>query len=226
MHEQDNTNTLSEIVEYEDDVDNRDGEAEVEELTEEGRARIREQLAKVRASKHPKRKGLVMVYTGEGKGKTTAALGLLFRAWGHGLRVVMLQFLKAKTGAWGEIRAAQRMGIEIIPLGQGFTWTSENLAQDRTLAQECWRQCREKIESDEYDVVIMDEITYPLRYQWLDLEEVLTALQKRNPQMHVVLTGRDAPQGLIDYADLVTEMREIKHPYKTQGLLAQKGIDF
>ncbi|HCI78733.1 MAG TPA: cob(I)yrinic acid a,c-diamide adenosyltransferase [Ktedonobacter sp.] len=219
MHDQE-----ADIIEsIEQETGNED---EVEELTAEGRTRIREQLAKVRASNRPKRKGLVMVYTGEGKGKTTAALGLLFRAWGHDLRVVMLQFLKAKTGAWGEIRAAQRMGIEIIPLGQGFTWTSENLAQDRALAQECWQQCREKIESNQYDVVIMDEITYPLRYQWLNLDEILTTLQTRNPQMHIVLTGRDAPQGLLDYADLVTEMHEIKHPYKTQGLLAQRGIDF
>ena len=222
MHEQD-----ADIIEQVEHIGHEVGnEDEVEELTEEGRARIREQLAKVRASNRPKRKGLVMLYTGDGKGKTTAALGLLFRAWGHDLRVVMLQFLKAKTGAWGEIRAAQRMGIEIIPLGQGFTWTSENIAQDRALAQECWQQCREKIESNQYDVVIMDEITYPLRYQWLDLDEVLNTLQTRNPQMHVVLTGRDAPQALIDYADLVTEMREVKHPYKTQGLLAQRGIDF
>jgi cob(I)alamin adenosyltransferase len=214
---------MSEPVEQ---VELKDGEVTVEELTDEGRARIREQLAKMRAGSRPKRKGLVMVYTGNGKGKTTAALGLLFRAWGHDLRVVMLQFLKAKTGTWGEIRAAQRMGIELIPLGQGFTWTSENLEHDRALAQQCWQQCREKIESDQYDVVIMDEITYALRYQWLDLEDVLTTLRARNPEMHVLLTGRDAPQALLDYADLVTEMHEVKHPYTTQGLLAQRGVDF
>ena len=180
----------------------------------------------MRAGDRPKRKGLVIVYTGDGKGKTTAALGLLFRAWGHRQRVVMLQFLKAKTGAWGEIRAAQRMGIEIIPLGQGFTWTSDSLEHDRALAQECWQQCREKILSGQYDVVVMDEITYPLRYRWLDLDEVLATLRMRDPQMHVVMTGREAPPALLSYADLVTEMREVKHPYRTQGLLAQKGIDF
>jgi cob(I)alamin adenosyltransferase len=167
-----------------------------------------------------------MVHTGDGKGKTTAALGLLLRSWGQGMRVVMLQFLKAHTGKWGEIRAAQRMGIEIIPLGQGFTWDSENLEYDRALAQQCWQQCREKIASDQYDVVVMDEITYPLNYGWLDLEEVLTTLSSRNPAMHVILTGRDAPTALIEYADLVTEMREIKHPYRTQGVMAQKGTEF
>jgi cob(I)alamin adenosyltransferase len=147
------------------------------------------------------------------------------RAWGQDMRVVMLQFLKSQTGKWGEIRAARRMGVEIIPLGDGFTWTSDDLAHDRALAQICWQACREKIESNQYDVVIMDEITYALKYRWLDVEDVLTTLRLRNPQMHVILTGRDAPDALIEYADLVTEMREIKHPYK-QGILAQKGIEF
>lgn len=148
------------------------------------------------------------------------------RSWGQNLRVVMLQFLKAKTGKWGEIRAAQRMGVEIIPLGQGFTWTSENIEQDRALAQACWQQCREKIESGQYDVVIMDELTYALEYHWLDIAEVLKTLRNRDPMQHIVITGRDAPPELIEFADLVTEMREIKHPYKTQGMLAQKGIEF
>ena len=201
-------------------------ETEVEVLTEEGRARIRQELAEVRANRKPGKKGLTLLYTGDGKGKTTAALGVLMRAWGQDLRVVMLQFMKATTGKWGEIRAAERMGVEIIPLGQGFTWTSEDLAHDRTLAQECWQQCRARIESDNYDIIIMDEITYTLTYGWLDIEEVLTTLRNRNPALHVILTGRDAPEALIEYADLVTEMREVKHPYKTQGIMAQKGLDF
>lgn len=195
------------------------------ELTEEGRARIRQGLAEVRARRRPGRTGLVIVNTGNGKGKTTAALGVLMRAWGQDFRVVMLQFMKAQTGKWGEIRAAQRMGVEIIPLGDGFTWDSQNLEHDRALAQACWQLCREKIASNQYDVVIMDEITYALNYHWLDLVEVLAVLQARNPQLHVILTGRDAPAELIEYADLVTEMREIKHPY-AQGILAQKGIEF
>jgi cob(I)alamin adenosyltransferase len=195
-------------------------------LSEERLSRVRQELTEARAKRKRGRTGLVIVNTGNGKGKTTAALGLLLRSWGQGMRVVMLQFLKAKTGKWGEIRAAQRMGVEIIPLGKGFTWESDNLEHDRALAHECWEQCREKIESDQYDVVIMDEITYAINYGWLDLETVLTTLRNRNPSMHVILTGRDAPAGLVEYADLVTEMREIKHPYKTQGIMAQKGIEF
>jgi cob(I)alamin adenosyltransferase len=168
---------------------------------------------------------LVIVNTGDGKGKTTAALGVLLRATGQNMRVVMLQFLKSKTGNWGEMRAAQRLGVEIIPLGDGFTWMSKDLDKDRALAQECWQLCREKIESNQYDVVIMDEITYALNYGWLSLEEVLATLRNRNPLLHVIITGRDAPAGLTEYADMVTEMREVKHPYKT-GIMAQKGIEF
>lgn len=201
------------------------GAEELAELSEEGRARIRAEQAEARAQRNPAR-GLAIVYTGNGKGKTTAALGVVMRAWGQKFRVVMLQFLKARTGNWGEIRAAQLMGVEIIPLGDGFTWNSDDLAHDRALALQCWQLCREKIESGQYDIVIMDEITYALKYGWLDLDEVLMTLRKRDPRIHVILTGRDAPDALIDYADLVTEMREIKHPYKTLGMLAQKGIDF
>jgi cob(I)alamin adenosyltransferase len=199
---------------------------EIEELSEEGRARIRKGLAEARAKRQPGPKGLVIVNTGDGKGKTTAALGVLLRATGQNMRVVMLQFLKSKTANWGEMRAAQRLGVEIIPLGDGFTWLSKDLGKDRALAQACWQLCREKIESDQYDVVIMDEITYALNYGWLSLEEVLATLRKRNPLLHVIITGRDAPEGLIEFADMVTEMREVKHPYKAQGILAQKGIEF
>lgn len=199
---------------------------ESDELSEEGRARKRQEQADARARGQAGRKGLVIINTGNGKGKTTAALGLLMRCWGQDLRGVMFQFLKAKTGKWGEIRAAQRMGIEITPLGKGFTWMSENIEQDRALAQFCWEQCREKIESGLYDIVILDEITYPLKYGWLAIEDVLTTLRQRDPRLHIVMTGRDAPEALIAYADLVTEMREIKHPYKLQGIRAQKGIEF
>ncbi len=199
---------------------------EIDELSEEGRIRKRQEQAEARARGTSGRKGLVIVNTGNGKGKTTAALGLLMRSWGQNLRVVMLQFMKATTGKWGEIRAAQQMGVEIIPGGKGFTWMSKNIQEDREAAQACWQACREKIASDQYDIVIMDELTYTFKYGWIDVEEVITTLRQRNPAIHIVITGRNAPQSLIDYADLVTEMREIKHPYKLQGVRAQKGIEF
>jgi len=173
----------------------------------------------------PGRVGLVIVNTGDGKGKTTAALGVLTRAWGRGMRVAMLQFIKSATGNWGEIRAAKKMGVEIIPLGDGFTWLSQDLERDRATALACWALCREKIEGGAYDVVILDELTYPLSFGWLPWPEVHGVLAARDPRMHIIITGRDAIPELIEYADLVTEMREIKHPYQ-RGIKAQPGIEF
>jgi cob(I)alamin adenosyltransferase len=171
------------------------------------------------------RHSLVVVYTGDGKGKTTAALGMLLRAWGRGMKVCMLSFIKAETSNFGEERAARKLDIELIPLGAGFTWLSKDLEHDKALAQRCWALCKEKIESAAYDIVVLDEITYPLTYGWLDMDDVLDTLRNRPPSLHVVITGRDAPQPLIDFADLVTEMREVKHPFQ-QGIKAQPGVDF
>ena len=172
-----------------------------------------------------KRKALVMLYTGNGKGKTTAALGMLMRAWGRGMKICMLSFIKNENSNFGEERAAKEMGVELIPLGAGFTWLSKDLEKDKALAQRCWALCKDKIASGDYDIVILDEITYPLTYGWLDIDEVIETLRNRPENLHVVLTGREAPQPLIDFADLVTEMREIKHPF-TQGIKAQPGVDF
>jgi cob(I)alamin adenosyltransferase len=172
-----------------------------------------------------KRPALTVLYTGHGKGKTTAALGILLRAWGRDMKVCMLSFIKSETSNFGEERAARKLGVEIIPLGAGFTWLSKDLEKDRALARRCWALCKEKIESGEYDIVILDEITYPLTYGWLDMDDVLATLRARPADVHIVMTGRDAPQPLIDYADLVTEMREVKHPFQ-QGIKAQPGLDF
>lgn len=171
------------------------------------------------------RKGLVIVNTGHGKGKTTAALGVLTRAWGNGLRVVMLQFVKHTTARWGEIKAAEKMGIEMIPLGSGFTWKSKDLEKDKALACQGWNLCKEKIQSGQYDIVILDELTYALTYGWLPIDEVLEVLKNRPEGLHVIITGRDAPQELVDFADLVTEMRKVKHPYD-QGIRAQLGLEY
>jgi cob(I)alamin adenosyltransferase len=137
----------------------------------------------------------------------------------------MLQFIKAKTGNWGEVRAAKKLGIEMIPLGDGFTWDSKNIEQDRALAQDGWAQCRERIQSGEYQVVILDEMTYCLRFGWIDTEEVIEVLRNRPAGVHVIITGRDAPPELVEFADIVTEMREVKHPYHS-GVRAQPGIEF
>jgi cob(I)alamin adenosyltransferase len=172
-----------------------------------------------------KRKALVVLYTGNGKGKTTAALGMLLRAWGRGMKVCMLSFIKTETSNYGEERAARKLGIELIPLGAGFTWLSKDIEHDRALARRCWELCKEKINSGQYDIVVLDEITYPLTYGWLEMEDVLETLRNRPADLHVVMTGRDAPEALVEFADLVTEMREVKHPFQ-QGIKAQPGIDF
>jgi cob(I)alamin adenosyltransferase len=171
------------------------------------------------------RKALVVVNTGNGKGKTTAALGMLFRAWGRGYNVCMLQFIKSTTSNYGENKAAKKIGMEIVSLGGGFTWLSKDIEKDKALARDLWEQCKQKIASGEYDVVALDEFTYPLAYGWLPVDEVIAFLRGRPARTHVIITGRDAPPELIEYADLVTEMREVKHPFQ-QGLKAQPGIEF
>lgn len=170
-------------------------------------------------------KGLVIVYTGNGKGKTTAALGIVMRAWGRGMRVAMLQFIKKKKLRSGEHLAAEKMdGISITALGDGFTWLSKDIEIDKGLAREGWQHCLAALADPENDVVILDEITYCMTFKWLSVDEVLAALAARPEGMHVVLTGREADPKLIEAADLVTEMTEIKHPF-TEGVTPQKGID-
>ena len=195
------------------------------DLSDEGRARLRASQASARRRADRQARGLVIVYTGDGKGKTTAALGLVMRAWGRGMSTIVLQFIKQATGNWGEIRAAKKMGVEMVPLGSGFTWDSQDIAHDRALAQTGWARCREAIESGRYDVVVLDEMTYCLNFGWIDLDELLGVLRARPASQHVVITGRDAPAALVEAADLVTEMREVKHPYHA-GVKAQKGIEF
>ena len=171
-------------------------------------------------------KGLLIVYTGNGKGKTTAALGMAMRAAGHGLRVCFIQFIK---GSWhyGELDGVKRFDglIDLRVMGKGFTWKSENLDEDTRLAREAWDFAAEAIASGKYHTVVLDEFTYLLHYKMLEVAPCLKRLQERNPTQHVVITGRYAPQELIEAADLVTEMREIKHPLKS-GVKAQKGIEF
>ena len=172
-------------------------------------------------------KGLVIVITGNGKGKTTAALGVLFRAWGRDMRIGMLQFLKNENAHFGEIRAAKKLGLTIRPVGDGFTWTSKNMDKTIALALHGWEEAKALILSNEYDIVILDEFTYLLSFGWMETEPVIEWLKaNKPPMMHLIITGRDAPQALIDYADLVSEVREIKHPFTSQGIQAQAGIEF
>jgi cob(I)alamin adenosyltransferase len=174
-----------------------------------------------------KQKGLVIVNTGNGKGKTTAALGMVLRAWGREMRIGGVQFFKHENANFGELRALANMGVALTPMGDGFTWTSRDLEETQARALHGWQEARLRIASGDYDIFLLDEFTYLLHFGWLDTAEVLAWLAANKPPMlHLIITGRDAPQALIDYADLVTEMREVKHPLRDQGIRAQKGIEF
>jgi cob(I)alamin adenosyltransferase len=181
--------------------------------------------AKARAAGRLK-KGLVIVNTGPGKGKTTAALGTLLRAWGRGMHCCVIQFIKHETGNWGEIKAARQLDIEWHCMGDGFTWLSKDMDETVAKARHGWTLAQEKIASGDYDLVILDEFTYALKFEWLDVLDVLAWLREHKPAMlHLIITGRDAPPALIEYADLVTEMHKTKHPFD-RGIRAQPGIEF
>jgi cob(I)alamin adenosyltransferase len=172
-----------------------------------------------------KKKGLIIVHTGNGKGKTTAALGLALRACGYGMKVIMLQFFKGKWKC-GELRSAPKLGsFEIHPMGKGFTWESKDVEVDKAMVREAWRAAKDKILLGNYDVVVLDEINYALSYGFLPTADIVDFLRTKPPMLHVILTGRDAKPEIVEIADLVTEMRQIKHPFE-QGICAQRGVEF
>src|SRR5262249_16880273 len=182
-----------------------------------------------------RRGGLVMVVTGEGKGKTTSALGLAFRALGSGLRVFIVQYIKGKWKT-GEKKLAdllhahqQELGldIELRPMGDGFTWITQNREQDTATTRAIWEVSKEAIASGKYDLVILDEINVGMseKHHYLDPQEVIDFLKTRDPDLHVVLTGRGAPQAICDFADMVSVIQAVKHHYKA-GVKAQQGIEF
>jgi cob(I)alamin adenosyltransferase len=172
-------------------------------------------------------KGLILLYTGNGKGKTTAALGQVFRAAGHDLNAVIVQFIKNMENT-GEMKAAKKIfadHLEIYPMGTGFTWDAKDRNELHQAAENGWALAKEKINSGSYAMVILDELTYALNYGLLDEDEVITFLKQKPESLHIIITGRDASDKLIALADLVTEMKEIKHPYQ-KGIKAMKGIEF
>jgi cob(I)alamin adenosyltransferase len=180
-----------------------------------------------------RRQGLVMVITGSGKGKTTSALGLAWRALGNGFKVFMVQYIKGKWKT-GEKKLADLLHahgdhlglqIEIRPMGDGFTWITQNREQDIATTRGIWDVSKEAIASHKYDLVILDEINVVMRLGYLDPAEVIAFLKTRDPDLHVVLTGRGAPPAICDFADMVSEIQAIKHHYKA-GVKAQQGIEF
>ena len=172
--------------------------------------------------------GLVIINTGDGKGKSTAAFGLALRAHGrhhvHGRKVKIWQFMKVPSARFGEHRMFEQLGIPIEGLGDGFSWKSQDLEGSGRLAREGWERARQSILSGEHFMVVLDEITYPLIYGWLPLEDVLATLRERPSHVHVVITGRDCPAEVIEIADTVSEVRKVKHAYEA-GIPAQRGIE-
>jgi cob(I)alamin adenosyltransferase len=168
---------------------------------------------------------LVVVNTGDGKGKSSAAFGVMLRALARDWPVAVVQFLK--SGAWntGEEAMGRRLGVTWFAIGEGFTWDSSDISEDEAKAREAWRAARELIEAGEHRLVIVDEITYPMNWGWIDTAEVVGTIRTRPDHVSIVATGRDAPAALVEVADTVTEMRSVKHAYE-RNIAAKKGIDW
>ena len=209
-----------------------------ESTEDEVNARANEKARKRKAAREKmladktKEKGLLIVHTGKGKGKSTAAFGLVFRALGNGLRVGIVQFVKGKWET-GERTALEKFGdqVTIKAMGEGFTWDTQDRARDIAAAKAAWEKAKEMIEACRgpdrtYDMILLDELNIVLRYDYLPLDEVVAFLDKRPEMLHVIVTGRNAKPELIAAADLVTEMTQVKHPFREQGVKAQVGIEF
>jgi cob(I)alamin adenosyltransferase len=194
----------------------------------------RKEVQEQRLAQMSSEKGLIIVHTGQGKGKTTAALGMVLRSLGHGYRVAIVQFIKgawepAEKAAfqhWTSAAPGESPQLEFHALGEGFTWETQNRERDTEKAQSAWEKGLEFICNPEFRLVLLDEINIALKHGYLDVQNVLTGLEQKPLSSHVILTGRGAPSVLIEYADLVTEMTLVKHPFREQGVKAQPGIEF
>lgn len=169
--------------------------------------------------------GIVIVYTGEGKGKSSSAFGVMLRAVARGWSVMVIQFIKSEKWKTGERKMAEELGVEWVTGGDGFTWDSDDMAATARAARETWQVAQVAISGGTYDLVILDEATYPVSFGWIPVEEMVAALDARPEAVNIIITGRDADQALIDAADTVTEMRKIKHAFD-EGVVAKKGLDF
>jgi len=171
-------------------------------------------------------KGLVIVHTGKGKGKSTAAFGMVFRALGNGMKVGVVQFVKGKWGT-GERAILEKLGDQVTmeTMGEGFTWETQDRQRDIDAARSAWEKAKAMIMDDEHAMVLCDELNIVLRYDYLPIEEILETLRNKPEMKHVIITGRNAKDELIDFADLVTDMTMVKHPFR-DGVKAQLGIEF
>ncbi|MEP0915467.1 cob(I)yrinic acid a,c-diamide adenosyltransferase [Leptolyngbya sp. DQ-M1] len=187
----------------------------------------RKQVQDQRIADRTREKGLIIVNTGNGKGKTTAALGMVLRSLGHGYKVAIVQFIK---GAWepAEKAAFEHWGdqLEFHAMGEGFTWETQDRDRDILKATEAWERALSYIQNPNFRLILLDEVNVALKLGYLEVETVLAGLDQKPEDSHVILTGRGAPAALVDRADLVTEMTIVKHPFREQGIKAQPGIEF
>lgn len=178
---------------------------------------------------HPslrRQKSVVLVHTGDGKGKSSSAFGVVMRAVARDWQVAVVQFLKSGQWQVGEQKVAtERLGVEWHAMGEGFTWDSEDLSLDEAVAREAWNQASTLLAAGTHRLVVLDEITYPVNWGWLDADEVVAAIRDRSPKVNVICTGRNAPDALLEIADTATEMQVLKHAYQS-GIRAMKGIDY
>ena len=201
---------------------------ESDESTYKKRMQQRKEVQAERLQIRKTKKGLLIVFTGNGKGKTTAALGMALRTIGHGYKVAIIQFIK---GGWttGEEKALKNLSSKISwhSLGEGFTWETQDRIRDEKLVQEAWELAKEYIKNESYKLIILDEVNIATKLGYLSSKEIITFLKSlNNRKNHIVLTGRGASDSIINYADLVTEMKLIRHPFKEQGIKAQKCVEF
>ncbi len=169
-------------------------------------------------------RGILIVITGDGKGKSTSGFGTITRAVGHGLKAGVAQFIKG-TWACGERNVLEKLGVDFHVMATGFTWETQNKEQDKAAAEVVWAEAKKMLASDDYDVVLLDELTYMVAYHYLDLDDVLAALQNRPLSQHVIITGRGCHRSILDIADTVSEVRSVKHAFDS-GIKAQQGIDW
>jgi cob(I)alamin adenosyltransferase len=170
-------------------------------------------------------RGLVIVNTGDGKGKSSSAFGMMLRAVARGWSVIVIQFIKSEKWQTGERKMAEQLGVDWITGGDGFTWESDDMEATEKAAQDAWDRARGAISGGEYDLVILDEATYPVSFGWMRVEDVVSAISDRPEGVNIIITGRDADPALIDIADTVTEMKNVKHAFD-EGIAARKGLDF
>ncbi|MHB8438408.1 MAG: cob(I)yrinic acid a,c-diamide adenosyltransferase [Acidimicrobiales bacterium] len=168
---------------------------------------------------------VVLVNTGHGKGKSSAAFGVMARGWARGWTVGVVQFIKGGKWKTGERKLADHLGIDWQTLGDGFTWESTDLDETAAKGRHAWEVARQKLASGNYQLLVLDELTYAVKYGWVAVEDVVEGVRNRSPKTNVVITGRDAPEELVELADTVTEMRKVKHAYD-QGVKAIKGIEY